>query len=538
MTCQSYAALFVTFVVLVLSGQSDRAFGAWVRLEAEGEPTVTRLFDVGSTEVGPSYAILAAGDTLTFILARDGALRIVTRPLAMVGEDIGTARFGMKLGSAKPRRLKRTSPMDSTVSLGLELSSLYAIGEENRLVVTNAVSGDVLHLWSRQKDGRPVLVRLLRHREAKANQSIRRRADQLDWNSRVVLTALGYDDNAYLAPAGENTAVGKTFANLEAAAGVKVKLAKRLSADLSYTFKGRFYDDDILNETRHYLALGQRWRSAPRGGWKVVVSEYMKWSDKTFFGRGADEEYETSDDTGSPLPLGDRFDHSETGAGLEVSRKLSETLRWSVMARTRDRNYTEDYVDVSDIYALDYAAHRMGSALDLKLRSPWRARIAWSRSWKKYEDKPARDAGGFVLETSFMELRYDGVDVRLKRRPNAGWTLDASWRRRDTDDQQAGYWDVSRTTAVVGSGWRWSGGHRIALSWRQVSYPYDNARLSYDQAEELRDKTITDWRLRGILSLGESSDLVLEFQDRDTDYNSPSFAYRRRLVSAGVEFRF
>lgn len=546
------AAIPLTLVALpAAAAWRSTAADRWTPVHPRDRVERWRPVDAAGKVASASWVWLAPGDTLVYPLRGRGRVQVRTRALlASRGQPQRAFHLEVVGLDGRPRRLLRRADREGLWILRSTKKGLpdrrVRVCERDSWTTPSAGTGP-LRVTLRENGTAPVLVRVLargaleyavpdrRTRPARRQSTTRPR-----WNAAVAATSFGMDSNAYLAPADSGSEESAWFWPLEIDAGLRSSRRASMRWSLDYQFSGRFHDDPILDQRRHRLRAEQRWTGERSAGWTLRLGERVRAKNDTFFGRGINEEFETSsiDPLAGPVSLGDRFDWKE--GQFEVGVERHSTGPWSASAElwAMRRDYDEDYESEPGIYSLDQ--NRYGADLSVRRVLDEDATLTLHAGFAlwDYDEKFSRDVTGAQVTTEPTRLHRWPVEIEWKRSPRYGWRVEATAGLLLTQDRFEGYWD-RQTWKVSGQvGYRSARELRTSLRLRRSVTSYDISRVGNVPSGPVREKD--SWRL------GVSADYPfrphwnagLEIAYEDFDNNSRTFAYSNVETLVRVIWRY
>ncbi|HKK70906.1 MAG TPA: hypothetical protein VKA86_06795 [Candidatus Krumholzibacteria bacterium] len=503
-------------------GSPDR-----VRLEAGGEPLDSRL-----------WTWMAPGDTLRFAVRGEGRLRVETRPSFRTDAPVRRYRLGVVTDPATTRRLVRRSRFEALATLTGDRADTLRLAARDRWETDLVAGAREIRVFLREERSAPVLTRVLARGDVRVLTDVAREPDTVEpgdrsWSTELELAAVGYDDNAYLTPRDETGRTEEFQWPLRLELDWSPVETPSFELEFDYDLESHRYADEILDETQHRVSLRQTWddRELPLlGPSRLRLEQRYRHRDKTFFGRGDDEEFETSSDVilDARVALGNRFDWNE--GRLLADLRSRPGRRWTLEAEVfaLRRDYTDDFEQEPDIYALDQWRYGGELAVARALGGDWSVVAdAGFQAWN-YDEKFARDRiGTFTPETTTLYHRIP-LGLELELDPRRGLHVEVGGGALITRDRRASYWDRTTWIGEVDTEWvadRWSVGGRL----RRSVTTYDNATIGNDVGAPLREKD--SWR--GELELewewSRSVASIVRYETEDLRNDLPTFAYRRNL---------
>lgn len=531
----------------------------WVPLKPldHGERVaLAALDDAGaSTPLHGLWTRVAPGDTVAFAVRGDGMLRVETRPVFASEAAVRRYKLGVETAPGTWRHLIRRERFEAIAQVAGQQPALR-LGQADRWQTPLLADTEVVRVTLREERSAPVFVRVLGRgdiavRRDAANVVARHRPEpstaDRPWRLRARATVgAAHDSNPYLVPRdiADTTAVRDAwYWPVDLAATVTLEDALPFRVDLGYTFAGTFYDDDILGQTRHRVQLRETWDRlglGPLGEGRLRLDQRLRTRDRTFFGRGDIEEFETGSDAvpGATVPLGDRFDWREVHLGADL--RLSPARRWTadLGAFWLRRDYTEDYPDEPDIYALDQDRLGIDLAVRRELGGPWDVGLVGAVQWWNYDEKFARDAQGVEQPAQTTRYRRVPLTVEVRRHVRHGLRADLAVGALITSDRYQGYWD-RQTLIVLGKlEWRARGPWSASVRARHSSTEYDASTVGNDVGGVLREKSSLRLAVQGDYRIDDRMEVVAVWRWTDLENNSSTFAYTRGTLEAGVRGAF
>ncbi len=540
----------------------------WVPLvPADGSERVTlrAVADQGSAgELHGRWSRLAPGDTVAFAIRGEGTLRVETRP--QFATDAGARRYRLGVRTAPDvwRLLVRREAYDtlavSAAATAAGVGTAFRLGSVDRWETALLPGSERVLVTLREERSAPVWVRVLARGDVERLEPERPRSvtvaghpgsdggrGRSPWTWELGATSgAGYDGNAYLTPrdvADTTTVRDAWFLPLALDAELVLERGLPFELELDYGFDGRFYDDTILDETRHRLLVRQTFDDldlGPGGDGRLRLDQKFRSRDRTFFGRGDFEEFITGSDAvpGADVPLGDRFDWREWS--LEAELELEPTADWEIELTGfwMHRDYTEDYDGEPDIYALDQDRTGVELAIRRELGADWDLGASGEVAWWDYAEKFARDAQGDELTDVTTRLRRVPLELELRYRPRHGLRGSLAAGTLITRDLREGYWDRQTLILVAEAEYRARGPWSVEARVRRSVTEYDVSTVGNDPGAPLREKD--SWRasVGAEYQVSGRLEVFAEWDWKDLENNSRTFAYRRGVLVTGVRGTF
>jgi hypothetical protein len=534
----------------------------WAHLIPRDGPGRERLLavaDDGATrELHGLWTRMAPGDTLTLAVRGEGTLRVETRPVFATDARVRRYRLGVRTAPDVWRRLVRREEF-ATVAITEDGAAAFRLGDVDRWETALLPGSERVLVTLREERSAPVWVRALvrgqaeRLRLAESPATTARHPGRgaapgepaLAWELGATAAA-GYDGNAYLTPedVADTTAVRDAwYLPVELDGEVVLERGLPFTVELDYAFDGAFYEDDILGETRHRLLLRQEWDDrdlGPLGEGRLRLDQRFRSRDRTFFGRGDLEEFITGSDVvpGADVPLGDRFDWREWLLGAELEFAPHRAWEVEVAGFWMHRDYTEDYDQEPDIYALDQDRTGVEVAVRREIGGDWDLGVAGEIQWWDYAEKFARDAAGVEQPDVTTRLRRTPLELELRRWTLHGLRATLAAGTLITRDLRAGYWDRQTMISLAELGWHSEDDWEVELRVRRSVTDYDVSTVGNDPGAPLREKDSWRVRLAGEVQVRESVEVFAAWNWEDLENNSRTFAYSRATLETGVRATF
>ena len=517
----------------------------WVPLPDTGQSPTLQLATPEGRPVRGTWRALGSGDTLRFAIRGTGTLRVETRALLQRSPSEVEYRIGVRTAPDSVRLLLRRSSDPQSLRLvdpdGAERPVRAA--ETDRWETPLVGGSERVEVFLREARDEPVLVRVLVEGELERPSTRRARSTEVEWALEAGVLGAGIDTNAYLAPSDSAAAETAFFWPAVIDAGLRIDPGGRFDLGFDYAFDGTFHRDSILDTYRHQADAWQRWRHLSLGGagdFELQLEQVFRTRNRTYFGRGYNEELETASGT-PPIendPLADRFDWREGQllAGIEFGPRTG----WSadVEAGYVRRNYVEDYEDDPATYSLDQDRW-VG-----RWRVQWRNETdLWVRAGvavedRFYDEKFARQSDGTENPQVQSHLTYWPVEVEFGRRPRAGLRWDLGLERERIVDRYQGYWDRTDWTVAGDADWVTGEGHRVGVRLRRSITHYDRSRVGNTPTGPIREKDLWFVGLDALYRLDRHWRIEAWTEFKDRNNNSPAFDYSRWVSMAGFVCTF
>ena len=527
----------------------------WIPVPPESPARRVSLHREDGSSVHGRWTLAAPGDTLRFRVRGTGTLQVESRAVFATDANVRRFRLGVRTDEDILRRLVRRAAFEDEMTWeGWTVARRVSEVDEWETPLVDGSEEIVVFL--REERSAPLLVRVLvrgaverpREIDEPDRPTVRRERGGADWDldTEWEVAVAGYDDNPYLAPkdVADTTEVRDAWywpVDVELSVDLDDALPFELSLD--YDLQAWIYDDDILNETRHRLALRQTWRDVgvgPLRDGRLRLEQRLRTKDDTFFGRGEFEERETGsilDPTGR-ISFGDRFDWREFRLRGDASTVPAAGWELDLEAHWTRLDYVEDYEGDPDIYSLDQ--HRFGGEIEIVREVGALSTLglrAGVERWN-YDEKFSRDADGTEITTLPTRLRRWPVELEFERDPDGGFGFGLSLGVLNTDDLREGYWD--RSTLIASFDWEWEqrDAWTIGGRVRRSVTDYENSTVGNDVGAPLREKDSWRLSLEGEWEVRPAWTLFAGWDHENLENNSRRFAYQRSRTRLGLHVEF
>ena len=550
MTLHRMTVLIVLVAALAMPAQATQDWARvestlWVPIPASGPGVTVKLVEDTGEFVRGTWRMIAPGDTLHFAVRGTGMLRLETRAVLGADESSSEFRIGVRTAPSTVRALLRRSDgaqdlvavRESTGEVAIRAATL------DRWETELVAGSQGIDVFLRENREHPVLARVLARGELERPAPAPSRKSRVRWDFQAGLLGAGFDSNAYLAPSDSNSAETALFWPAEFFAGTRIGAARNLELRFDYSFDGLFYGDTILNEYRHRVEARQSWSRVSFGPLGEAVIEFeqrLRTKNRTYFGRGYNEEIETA--AGNPPAedgfLADRYDWREGWVGVDVMVGDREGIGYGATVGFVRRDYVEDYESDPDTYSLDQGG--VAGALRVEWRNEantW-ARFSAGVRDRRYDEKFARDINGATVRSVESHLVYWPVEIDFGQRPHLGLRWRGGIERERIVDLYQGYWDRTAWRVSAVGTWAFRGGHRLDARVRRSVTNYDRSRVGNIPTGPIREKDTWLIGAEGNYALGRHWRVRASLDLKDRNNNSPEFEYSSWIGMAGLTWSF
>jgi len=499
----------------------------WTPIPPSGGGAACTLTAPDGVALQGNWRSLVYGDTLRFDLRGSGSLRVETRAVVDDGTAEASYRMGVRTSPSVVRKLSRNS--GGAIAVQTDCGpSLITVLDADRWETEIVAGSERVDVFLREDRGQPVMVRLLARGEIERPGLAG--GPPPEWNLEAGILGVGFTTNAYLAPSDSNSAETALFLPVDITAGVRIEPRRNLRLDFEYGFDAVLFSDTILNEYRHRLQAQQRWENLDLGRMgtgQFELEERLRTKDRTYFGRGYDEEAETA--AGNPpadqAPLADRFDWREYSVMADLGIEATDEFDYGFAAGYVRKDYVEDYEDDPNTYALDWGGAVAQAQAEWKNDRDFYVELTAEVSDRRYDEKYARDVDGNTIVTETSHLSYWPIDVEVGRRPHIGWRWNAGVAATRILDHYEGYWDRTAWDFHADATLAMKEGHRFRLGVARSVTNYDRARVGNTPAGPIREKDTWSIGGKADYALGEHWRAVAEIDLVDRNNNSRTFDY-------------
>lgn len=555
MNVQRTAPILFVLLVLATVGRADTPTIEWETVDSDlwipippEAPADRARFDDDPPLDTRTWTWLAPGDTLRFVVRGEGTLRVETRPNFRTDAPRRRYRLGVFTAPDTERKLIRRSAFEAFATVD---GDTVRVGEVDRWETPMLSGSEEILVTLREERSAPLLARVLvrgdvqrpadgPHEEPTAAPVVAdTSSDDRPWELEIAAAAIGYDGNAYLTPADSSDVRDAWYWPVEVDADLDVYDGERLEIEAQYRLDLRQYDDPILDETRHLVRLRQTLDDLDvMGETRVRFEQRLRTRDRTFFGRGEFEEFETASDAivGQRRSLADRFDWVEGRLRAEV--RVEPTRDWTLdlQGTVLRRDYVEDFDDEPDIWSLDQWRSGLEFAAERELRDDWAVEFETGFEAWNYDEKFSRDPTGALVRDLPTRLHRWPLSLAVGHDPSDGLAVEATLAALWTDDRRQDYWSRVTWSATFEAAWdadRWSIESRVRASVTD----YENATVDLDDpTTPIRTKDSLRFGVEGTYRWTEAIDTVLRYDHESLDNDNRRFAYDRDTVEAVLRF--
>ncbi len=551
------SGLLVLLVTMVWFGASE-AEASWKSVRPDSTVERVRLVVVSEQEEDRTlrgiWTVLEPGQNITFALTGDGRIRLETRSVYRNPDDEDYYRLKVALADTV-RKLKRRSVWEHNVHFQRgegqsnpgEVRTIVGVGELDQLSLDWQASTGNLVVENQARNKRVILCRVLLGTGVSkvGRKKAEKRGKTLDQSLGIeaLVPGVGWDSNALLTAKDDSTAdpEAEWFLPVSIKAHFDKDINTRTSFQGKYSFSGAFYQNPVLDTRKHRLKLGGETRigsQRARGGVDLFYGYRFTHKNDTYNGRNDREEFETIDRlTGLPIPLGNRFDYNEHRLEGGLRKKLGRQVETTFSMFGLVKDYIQDFSEYPDIYSLDQDHLEMELEITWRILNNTKLTGRFTYLAKDYDEKFSRATDGTEVTDTPTSLRNSNFVLVAEYGRGPGLRAHADLKVFQSKDQYAGYWDYAGLAVEGGLGWRWETGHKLSASVRRSHKDYDNARLSYDPAGDLRVKEVLNVRIGGDYILSGNWEVFFQYHFKNADNNNTSFAYLRTVIVAGLNFR-
>jgi hypothetical protein len=231
--------------------------------------------------------------------------------------------------------------------------------------------------------------------------------------------------------------------------------------------------------------------------------------------------------------LGDRFAYRAAGVHGEFAHTLGR-VTWRLNLRFE----RDEYERTEAVANFDHDFFYTGVEIDYDFSAVMALRFGVRQYRTVYDDRPARDLTGALLDTSpAQEYGYGGVRLGLTRHLGRAVELHADFLRVERTDEFVGYYDYAQNVLRLRFQFHPGPRFRLGVGALARSFDYPNAfayHVAAGGARELDEAGVTleaEYRLTPRLALKAELDAL------DVSSTDARAAYRRSRAMLGVEWR-
>lgn len=299
-----------------------------------------------------------------------------------------------------------------------------------------------------------------------------------------------------------------------------------------YDMDGAFYDEEFANATEvdQRLSMGADIVLGERGRRRRTV-------DTAFFVSSHREtNYDPDDGLARDIDgedIADRFSYRASGVEGRFTHELGR-VTWALDLRFE----RDEYGRTEPVANFDHDFYYTGVDIDYALRDATTLRFGFRQYRALYDDRPARDLTGALLDTNPAQ-RYDhrGVQLGVTRRLGRAVELDADYLRLERIDEFVGYYDYTLDVLRLRAAFRPTPRFDVALSALARSYDYPRAFAFHVPAAGARELEELGLKLEAEFRITRRLALVAELDSLDVTSTDARAEYLRTQSMLGVEWR-
>ena len=421
-----------------------------------------------------------------------------------------------------------------------------AAGEAFRAAAASADDRDLRRLAESAAEERVDLGQPLSNAE---RRSFERSAEPDAQVGELLLRAsarFGQDDNPYRTPADAYVDVGDPMQPLVTPV---VHSASYMPAELHaayalgneagdteflfrYDMNGAFYDQEFANATEvdqrlsmgADIVLGERDRRRRAVDTAFFVSSHRETNFDPDDGLGRDIDGED---------VADRFSYRAAGIEGRFTHTLGR-VTWAL-----DLQFERDEYDRTEAVAnFDHDFFYTGVDVDYALRDVTTLRFGVRQYRALYDDRPARDLTGALLDTNPAQgYNHRGIQIGVTRRIGRAMELDADYLKLERVDEFVGYYDYTLDVLRIRAAFTPAPRFALALSALARSYDYPRAFAFHVPAAGPRDLEELGIKLEAEFRITRRLALVAELDSLDVTSTDARAEYLRTQSMLGVEWR-
>lgn len=299
-----------------------------------------------------------------------------------------------------------------------------------------------------------------------------------------------------------------------------------------YDMDGAFYGEEFSNATEvdQRVSMGADIVLGERGRRRRAV-------ETAFFVSSHDEtNFDPDDGLARDIDgedIADRFSYRAAGVEGRFTHTLGR-VTWALDLRFE----RDEYARTGPVANFDHDFFYTRVDIDYALRELTTLRFGFRQYRTLYDDRPARDLTGALLDTSPAQ-RYDhrGLQVGATRRLGRAAELEADYFRLERVDEFVGYYDYTQDVLRLGAVFHPGPRFNIALSALARSYDYPRAFAYHVPAGGPRELDELGVRLEAELRITRHLALVAELDSLDVTSTDARAEYLRTQSMLGVEWR-
>jgi len=299
-----------------------------------------------------------------------------------------------------------------------------------------------------------------------------------------------------------------------------------------YDMDGAFYDEEFSNATEvdqrvsmgADIVLGERERRRRAVETSFYVSSHRETNFDPDDGLARDIDGED---------LADRFSYRASGVEGRFTHTLGR-VTWALDLQLE----RDEYDRTEPVANFDHDFFYTGVDIDYALRDVTTLRFGVRQYRALYDDRPARDRTGALLDTNPAQ-RYDhrGVLVGVSRRFGRAIELEADYLKLERIDEFVGYYDYMLDVLRIRASFAPSPRFDLALSALARSYDYPRAFAFHAPAAGPRELEELGVKLEAEFRITRRLALVAELDSADVTSTDARAEYVRARSMLGIEWR-
>lgn len=299
-----------------------------------------------------------------------------------------------------------------------------------------------------------------------------------------------------------------------------------------YDMDGAFYDEEFSNATEvdQRVSMGADILLGERGRRRRAV-------ETAFFVSSHDE---TNFDPDNGLArdidgeeIADRFSYRASGVEGRFTHTLGR-VTWALDLRFE----RDEYARTEPVANFDRDFFYTRVDIDYALRDVTTLRFGFRQYRTLYDDRPARDLTGALLDTNpAQRYNHRGVQLGVTRQLGRAVELEADYFRLERIDEFVGYYDYTQDVLRLGAAFHPGPRFDIELSALARSYDYPRAFAFHVPAGGMRELEELGVRLEAEYRITRHLALVAELDSVDVTSTDARAEYLRTRSMLGVEWR-
>ena len=231
--------------------------------------------------------------------------------------------------------------------------------------------------------------------------------------------------------------------------------------------------------------------------------------------------------------VSERFSYKAAGVQGHFVHTLGR-ITWGL-----DLRFERDEYERTELVAnFDHDFFYTGVDVDYDFSDVMKLRFGVRQYRTVYDDRPARDLTGALLDTSpAQEYAHWGLQLGFARRLGRAVGLEGEYLRLDRTDEFLGYYDYTQDVLRVGLGFSPTARFDIALSALARSYDYPNAFAYHVTAGGVRELEEIGIALDAEYRFTRHLTLTAELDSLDVTSTDARAAHLRTQAMLGIEWR-